>query len=888
MNKISRLVFLIIAFFAGPLLYAKTENNTPDTAAELSPTPVPSKFDVQKENIVNNEPTLSDQTPVDTDREDEDEDTDDDNDDDDETDDTTHQASSLPEQQKNIRQPAAPEDALFDFNLDNTDLVDIINRFAALKSFNVAFPTVTQGGPITQKITFKNTKKISLKDMEKYVYTFLELSGYALISDQSSSHKKTTSPHEKAFFFKLIKTDSGADTTGTSAVSREPLPLYINVPPSELPASEMRIRAVYYLANIKVPDTSAGASQSPLELMLKDMISPSGKYLFDPKSNGIIISDKATTIASIMTIVNELDSSGVRDTVEVVRLYNAGAATIADLLKTQQGLAIGGQRAGAKGDSGSYFSTNIRIVADTRQNSLILMGRSSAIERLKEFVVEYLDLPLESGKSILHYYDLQYLDAEQFAGVLTQIVNRQTDNSQSKQVATGPESFFQGVIIKAEVPKAVEKAAEAQVATTKTAGPEEIIKGTVYKGGNRLIVAARAQDWERIKMLIQQLDTPQPQVILEVLVADIVVEDDRILGAQTRNPAELDLPNGVNFQSGQLVAPFTNQPPTTLAPDLLEEQVFNGTMESIAAFLSSGFPGSLIISLNDPAGTGIWSVLQVLQQYNNTKVISHPFLVTLNNKEGHEVVSEIRRDFGDVNPATGAASVINQVDVTAALKIAIVPRISPSDRVNLQITVNINQFVNGNPASTNLTINTRQIETNANLHTGQILILGGLTQITATESENETPILSRIPILGWLFKKEQRDIVKNNLAVFICPTVIRPRIRDAQHSYTKRKVEEAYDAATENSGLLFDNLRDPVTNFFFNPKGDDDGKMVDNYLADARDTGLLLDRHSSLIQNRKVRPKKVCKKEKRKEVTRPTHNLKDMLADQENPLLTVK
>lgn len=777
-----------------------------------------------------------------------------------------------------------PENTLIDFYFDNTDLVDIINQFAARKGLNIALPTSTQGGPITQKITFKNKRKISLKEAERYLYTFLEMSGYNLIPDQSLVNKTDMANHTNApSFCKVVRVDSN--------IAREPLPLFFNIPPQELPRSEQRIRAVYYLANLKVPDSSSpGGSQSPLDIMLKDMLSTNqagqsiGTYMFDPKSNAIILVDKANVISSVMTIINELDVSGIRDSIQVIPLYNAGAKTIADLLKSQQGLAIGGQRPGTKGDSSSYFATNIRIVADERTNSLIFMGREAAIERLKEFVVQYLDAPIESGKSILHYYDLQYLDAEKFAVDLQNIVSRQTD-SQSKQEFSGPESFFQGVIVRAEVPKVAEKI-ETQVAAAGAAGaqtPEEIVKGQVYKGGNRLIVAARSQDWARIKKLIQDLDKPQPQVILEVIIADIRVEDSRILGSQTRNPAEIDLPKGVNFQSGQLDNPFTDVPPTTLAADLLELNPpvvpTPAAGSSLATILTAADPGSLIISLNDPAGNGIWSVIQVLQEYDNAKIISHPFLVAQNNKEAHEVLSEIRRDFGDVNPANATAAVINQVDVRADVKVAMIPRISLPDRLSLQIRVDINRFTSA--TQSNLQRDTRLVETNANLHTGQILALGGLTNVSVVESTSETPILGRIPILGWLFRKNTQSIVKNNLVIFICPTIVQPRIRDAQHYYTKRKVDEAYEVAGDTS---MDTTRDPITNFFFKPILNEGAEMIDNYLADARDTGLLIDRHSDLIKNKKQRPSSGCQKKKKKENSIPKTALKDRLINENNPL----
>lgn len=723
---------------------------------------------------------------------------------------------------------------LIRFNFENEDLVNIINMIAAKRKENIILP---QGvNAIKNKLTFKLPYKITLDEAEQYVNTFLELAGYTKV------------PHNNVFM--IVKNDPN--------ITRENLDFYINVRPQDLPNTNNRIRAIYYLQTLKVPEAQQ-ANADPITIMLNDMLSPQKSLLYDSKSNAIIIADSANNISSAMTIILELDTVGSREVIEMIPLYNSTATIIADILNKQV-IAIGTQqgalKSDVKGESGLYFSPNTRIIADARTNSIILMGREPAVERLKEFINEYLDIPLESGESILHVYDLQFLDAETFAQTLQNIIKPQGASDQTTQKVTGPQRFFEGVIVVPESSKAVSEAQKIigatapTTATSTTAGATT--PGPVYQGGNRIIVAASKEDWNRIVELIRQLDRPQPQVIIEVMIVDLTIQKSKILGSQMRNPHGIPLPPGMTFQSAQLGINSTqgviydvdaNGLPTTISGDLL--RLFPATStaptQSLAEFLtnaSSGNPGSMIISLNDPTSpqSGIWTVFQVLNSYTDAKILSHPFIVTLNNKQALEKISTIRRQRGSVQTGEGAVSSVTQEDLPATLEVRVTPRISSTERLNLQLTITINDFLN----ATSFTRLTREIVTNANINTGQILVLGGLTQLRNSENSFETPLLSKIPLIGWLFRNNAKVDDKTNLAVFICPTIIEPKLRAGLDRYTADKIDKGYNEL--NEGVVFDNLKDPITRIFFNQADNQSEEMLDIYLADVTASNLVRDK----------------------------------------------
>ena len=328
------------------------------------------------------------------------------------------------------------------------------------------------------------------------MYNWIDLAGYMV------------TPIKDLHGFKIEKKSDLTDT-------RHPLHLYINIPINKLPKSDNHIRAIYYLSNFSVPATIQG--NEPLNLILRDMLGTRKGYLFDPKSNSIILTGSANKIASVMTIILELDSTGSAEVIETFTLFNSTATTVAKLLNDQIIAVTKGNKGGGRlkqGKTSFYFRPNTRIIADPRTNSLTVLGTESAVNRIKTFVIEVMDQLLESGKSILHIYDLQYLESEKIAKVLQKMVG-QSSTGQSRKKFGGPQRFFEDVVIIAEKEQKVE---------AKTLGKGSQAKGRVTVGGNRLIVAAKTEDWERIKQLIEQLDKPQLQVIIEIMILDITVD----------------------------------------------------------------------------------------------------------------------------------------------------------------------------------------------------------------------------------------------------------------------------------------------------------------------------------------------------------------------------
>lgn len=714
------------------------------------------------------------------------------------------------------------EEHLVKVNFENEDLAVMINHFAELQQQNIILP---QGAEtLNQKVTFRLPHEITLKEVNRYLDTFLDLAGYSRV------------PH--GTFYRIVKTDSN--------ISREALPLYVGVEPDALPTSDERIRVIYYLKNLRVPEHAQGTD--PIIRFLDEMLSTNRSYLFDTKANALVIADKASNIKAVMKLITDLDATGSKDVVRAIPLYNTAADTIAKLVSAQilamsneeqtQALLPGANRA----EASKYFISGTRVVADPRTNSLLVMGREPAVERMQDFITNHLDTPTDSGKSIIHFYELQYLDAEKFAPVLQKIVTEQIAASGQATQQSGGSAYhvFDNVIVEAE--KVVAEKVEEKKLPQTTNAIESILTGEVYRGGNRIIVMALNQDWKRIERLISELDKPQLQVLIQVMILEFTLNENKVLSAQTRNPAWLTLPKGLNFQSANLAKPILNGPtstgdypnitytaPTTVAADLL--RLFAGSaIPTLASFLTAQTAniGSTIFSINDPSSQtpGTWSLIQWLAQFGTVKVVSHPYLVVVNNNRGEENVSTIRRVPGPAQTGEGGAIATKLIDIEAALKVAVVPRASSEDRVNLQVSIKIETF-----EGTSANLATRQVHTNVNLSTGDTIVLGGLTQDSEFESETQTPLLGRIPILRLLFSGNSKNVSKTNLLVLISPTIVQPKIRSGINQFSADEARKTHNQLRDSQ--LFGSLKDPVSYFFFDDKSNPANNMLDEYLADS-------------------------------------------------------
>lgn len=226
-----------------------------------------------------------------------------------------------------------------------------------------------------------------------------------------------------------------------------------------------------------------------------------------------------------------------------------------------------------------------------------------------------------------------------------------------------------------------------------------------------------------------------------------------------------------------------------------------------------GAASSLTLGYRDPDANGrlLEATLNLLHEFGDTRVLSSPRLMVLNNQTALlKVVEELVYFTLEVTTTDGTANARGRTlvqsevhSVPVGLVMAVTPQISAAAEVTLTVRPTISQKVgeavdpgpqlavslNGGgqevPGNLVPVIRTREMESVLKLVNGQIGVLGGLMQDEVQQSQREVPGLARLPVLGrWLFRGEERRHRKTELVIFLRPVVVeRPDVEQDLREY---------------------------------------------------------------------------------------------------------
>ncbi|MFC1842438.1 hypothetical protein ACFLYU_02155 [Candidatus Dependentiae bacterium] len=709
------------------------------------------------------------------------------------------------------------------FSFKDADLVDVINTIAQARGDNIILPSGADA--IKSKLTIDIPQKLTVGEAWNVLQTVLDVAGYGIVLNADMYQVEKKGPDLLRSPLRIFK---------------EPSRIFIASPYEQIPNTDERIIYLAYFTNIQVPQKQSEGKNIVQQVLAAYLSPDSAKtgFQFIPSSNGVMIIDKASNIRSIMKIFSELDKAGIKEYMEIIPLKNTSSKEIEKLFTGEQGILGKGKRGryrlGKKRKSEvKYFEKSTKVVAEPRTNSLILLGSKEAVEKIKDFIYRFVDVSIESGRSVLHRRKLDYLDCNELRKVLLNVIGTEGDEqARSGTSGAGPERFFTGVKIETDRPSEQE------------GGDKEEGKYK-YSGTNSLLVAAKHDDWEKLDELVDKLDKPFKQVIIEVLIVDLRLEGNKALGGQTRNPALAPIfklgreGRGINGQSAQLtyVLPQDceecSEASQTIKSDLMQYKVNIGSDDDpVENPLFSSTAGSTLFTISDRDGK-TWSVLKLLNLYDHAKVLSHPYIVARNNQPAKVEIGLEKRLQGNSELSASGGARVKIVDVKANIAVDVKPRIcgriGVGEIVNLEIKISINEFENTvdlDPKGSQPRF-IREIATNANIKSGEILALGGLIRVENKNELGQTPILGKIPILGYFFKNRSETRKKTNLTVFIKTTIIEPEFRGGFGNFTKDYIQVAKKYSKE--GGLFEGLRDPVTRWFFG-SGKETDEMIDDFV----------------------------------------------------------
>jgi len=272
---------------------------------------------------------------------------------------------------------------------------------------------------------------------------------------------------------------------------------------------------------------------------------------------------------------------------------------------------------------------------------------------------------------------------------------------------------------------------------------------------NNLMVRDTPSQIREIRNLVEELDRPTKQVMIEARIVKIDTSFDRNLGirwgGQHTETTDKAFPNTISV-AGDAAGAQAQSP--SMAVDLP------------AAGVGGGGPATLGMRLGHIANdTTLDLELSAIEAEGEGKVISSPRVVTANQQEATiEQGTEIPYQEAT---SSGATSVSFK---KATLSLEVTPQITPDGRLLMDVNAkNDSQGVN---TVAGPTINTEEVETQVLVDDGETVVIGGIYAKTKREDETGVPLLRHIPLLGWLFRTESTSTEKNELLIFLTPRII--------------------------------------------------------------------------------------------------------------------
>ena len=269
---------------------------------------------------------------------------------------------------------------------------------------------------------------------------------------------------------------------------------------------------------------------------------------------------------------------------------------------------------------------------------------------------------------------------------------------------------------------------------------------------NVLIVKDTARNLDAIRQLVNELDKPVRQVLIESRV--VIASDDfsREIGvrlAADGRDADPTDSTATGYQAGGVLG--ANQ---DLITDLAVGTATGGL--GVVLFKASEFLLRLELTAQQAEG--------------KATIVSNPRLITTDQhtariEQGVEIPFETQSGLGGTNTQFKKA----------VLKLEVTPHITPDDVILMDVLVQ--KDAPGDVTTGGLAIDTREIETSVHVESGETVVLGGVYEGTKRDDLDSVPFFGELPGLGWLFRRTLVQDEKNELLIFITPKILKESLK---------------------------------------------------------------------------------------------------------------
>ncbi|MGV3580245.1 secretin N-terminal domain-containing protein [Brevundimonas sp.] len=515
--------------------------------------------------------------------------------------------------------------------------------------------------------------------------------------------------------------NNGLVTVGTPAPSGSSATIIRDRTP---PETGGRIVQIFPVQTIEV-----GVLQSLLSDLFPNL--GNARITPDPLSNSLIISGPAREVAQVVRALREIDQPRFAgaEVLRVTPVYwpTDNLATSLEQTLTTEGYVVSRQAAAGRA---------IVILSFPAANQLLIFSKDPALLERARYWVDTLDQPAALGdKPSTFVYQVVNTDAQS----LGQLAMGQ--NPTSAQIRT-PVGVPGTAPVIADNASAGAGAAQTRVTAPTVGGGGAFLGGRILTDpvGNRIIFTGTATDFAQLRGLMMTLDIPAPQVVIEVMLAEVTLTDRTALG--------------INFSG----------------VDVGGDGTFNYGTEGIALG-DGGFLGTFV-------GPDFRARLNAQASNNRVNILQRPRLVV---RSGGSARFQVGTDVPIITSqrATDTSQNGNGTDVLQSVQYrqtGVILDLKPvvyGDRVDIQISQENSSAGEPLEGISSPTILNRSLTTQIAIRDGQTGVLGGLIGNTYNKTNSGVPFLKDIPLIGSAFQNNTVSGDRTELLILITPHVIR-------------------------------------------------------------------------------------------------------------------
>ncbi len=664
-------------------------------------------------------------------------------------------------------------------NFDSADIETVIHAASEIVGFNYVLSPDVRG-----KVTVQTSGRIPQEDVFGVLLGILEVHGFTAVKSGN--------------LYKIVRVEGARERAVPTIVGDVPL---------EGRAGDEIITQIVPVRYASVND---------LGVLLRPFVSSRGTLVANRETNVLIITDAASNVRRVLDIIRLVDVQISLDELQIIPVTFADATEVAAILN--QLFAGGRLRAGAAPGAptptpapgtvapgpagGAVTDRPPLVIAEKRSNSIVVNGRKNEIEMIRRILTQ-LDINVTGGRRVFIYF-AENAKAKDLAATLNAIYGAKetVPTAQPTPPLTGRAA---GQPLPPP-PPAPTAAPGATLGVTDVGLAEGQFRFIADETTNSVIVTTTPRQWADIEPTVRSLDKMPRQVLIEVLVAEITLNKDMQLGI------DWALRAGKFSVAQQSITTSTNTSPTITTPSGFDTI---GALTTIAGLPAGGLTGFTF------ATDKFFAMLNAFASDNRVNVISNPHVMTSENKKAIINVSQSVPIItgqqtstvstpGTTGGTTSTSITTGGVNQTveyrdAGVILTVTPRIGERGTVALDVKQEVNSVGPAVAPTNSPSFLKREAETSVVLLNNQTLVLGGLIQDTRTINQRGIPLLSSIPVIGYLFGFKENLLQKSELILLITPRVVGTPV-DAQ-----KITDQMRSATPELNDALRRGPRPPTT-----------------------------------------------------------------------------